>query len=51
MTVFLWTGVPGSISEKINFDIVLSAAQTNLYSWHYKFYDVKEKKISDCKIY
>ena len=50
-TVFLWKGVPGSISEKINFNIVLSAAHINLYSWHYKLYDVKEKKIRDCKIY
>ena len=50
-TVFLWRGVPGSISEKINFDIVLSAAHINLYSWHYKLYDVKENKIRNCKIY
>ena len=50
-TVFLWRGVPGSISEKTNFGIVLSAAHINIYSWHYKFYDVKKKKLRDCKIY
>ena len=49
--MFLWRGVPGSIFEKINFDIVLSAAHVNLCSWYYKFYDVKGKKIRDCKIY
>ena len=49
--MFLWKGVPGSISEKINLDIVLSVAHINLYICHYKFYDVKKKKIRDCKIY
>ena len=50
-TVFLWRGVPGSLSEEINFDIALSAARVNLYNWHYKLYDVKGKKIRDCKTY
>ena len=30
---------------------MLSAANINTCSWHYKFYDVEEKKIRDCRIY
>ena len=44
-------GVPGRTHGKIYFYFVLSAANINHYSWHYKFYDVEEKKIRDCRIY
>ena len=49
--VYMWLGVPGRAHEKIYFYFVLSAANINIYSWHYKFYDVEEKKIRDCRIY
>ena len=37
--------------EKVTFGFLLSAANINCFSWHYKFYDVEEIKIRDCKIY
>ena len=50
-TLYLWRGVPGTILEKVSFGFSLSAANINGFSWHYKFCDVEEKKIRDCKIY
>ena len=49
--VYMRLGVPGRTHEKIYFYFVLSAANINIYSWHYKFYGVEEKKIRDCRIY
>ena len=49
--VYMRLGVPGRTHGKIYFYFVLSAANINTYSWHYKFYDVEEKKIRDCRIY
>ena len=49
--VYMRLGVPGRTHEKIYFYFVLSAANINTYSWHYKFYDIEENKIRDCRIY
>ena len=49
--MYLWQGVPGTTLEKVSFGFLLSTANINRLSWHYKFYDVEEKKIMDCKIY
>ena len=43
-TMYLWQGVPGTTLEKVSFGFLLSAANINRFSWHYKFYDVDEKK-------
>ena len=39
-TTYLWRGVPGTTMEKATFGFLLSAANINRFSWHYKFYDV-----------
>ena len=49
--VYMWLGVPGRTHGRIYFYSVLSAANINTYSWHYKFYDIEENKIRDCRIY
>ena len=49
--VHMRLGVPGRTHEKIYFYFVLSAANINTYSWHYKFYDVEENKIRAYGIY
>ena len=49
-TIYLWRGVPGTTMEKIILSFLLSAENINYFSWHYKFYDVEEKNIRDCKI-
>ena len=43
-TIYLWQGVPGTTMEKGTFDFLPSAANINRFRWHYKFYNVEEKK-------
>ena len=49
--ITLVVGFTGTIIEKIPFDFQLTTEQINQYSWSYKFYDIEEKKVRDCKIY
>ena len=49
--IILVVGFTGTIIEKIPFDFQLTTERINQYNWSYKFYDIEEKKIRDCKIY
>ena len=46
--VFLFIGVPGTVTQKIDYDFGLSNAQINNFLYKFQFYDVKEQKIKDC---
>ena len=49
--VTLVVGFGGTIIEKIPFDFQLTTEWINNYSSSYKFYDIEENKVRDCKIY
>ena len=42
--VYMYEDMPGTAHEQINFDFLNAAANINHFSWHYKFYNVEEKK-------
>ena len=42
--LYLWRSVPGTTLEKVSFGFSLSTANIYRFSWHYKYYDVEEKK-------
>ena len=49
--VYLYAGVAGTTQQQITLIFFNVTANINRFSWHYKFYDVEEKKIRDCKIW
>ena len=49
--VYLYAGVAGTTQQQITLIFLNATANINRFSWHYKFYDVEEKKIRDCKIW
>ena len=49
--VYLYLGTGGLVHSEVTYSIVLTTAQIKLYSYNFKFYDVKKQKIRDCAIY
>ena len=49
--VKLWTGAPGTTFERTSFLFQLSDQVIAYFSWQYKFYNVVENKVRNCKIY
>lgn len=49
--VYYYEGVPGATTKQINFSFLNPAVNIDRFGWHYKFYDVEEKKIRYCRIW
>ena len=49
--IYLYLGAGGLVHLEVTYGIVLTPAQIKLYSYNFKFYDVKEQKIRDYAIY
>ena len=43
--VYLYAGVAGTTQQQITLIVLNATANINPFSWHYKFYDVEEKKV------
>ena len=49
--VYLYASVRGTTQQQTTLIFMNATANINRFTWHYKFYDVAEKKIRDCKIW
>ena len=49
--VFLFAGVPGTITQKVDYHFWLTNAQINNFLCKFQFYNDKEQKVKNCSIY
>ena len=49
--VYLYAGAAETTQQQITLIFFNTTANINRFSWRYKFFDVEEKKIRDCKIW